>query len=52
LRRDDEVLSESALAAAMTRMADEDRTALLTGAAALVTAAPLPSPHPTPKDRP
>ena len=52
LRRDDEVLSEAALAAAMTRMTDEDRRALLTGAAALVAAAPLPSPHPTTEDRP
>ena len=52
LRRDDEVLSESALAAAMTRMADEDRTALLTGAAALAGGRTAPEPSPDEEDRP
>jgi DNA-binding MarR family transcriptional regulator len=40
LRRDAEVLSEDALAAAIMRMTDSDRSALLTGAAALLDAAP------------
>jgi DNA-binding MarR family transcriptional regulator len=40
LRRDAEVLSEEALTAAMSRMTHTDRTALLTGAAALLDAAP------------
>jgi len=40
LRRDGEVLAEDTLAAAMARMAAADRTALLTGAAALLAAAP------------
>jgi DNA-binding MarR family transcriptional regulator len=40
LRRDGEVLSEDVLATAMSRMADADRAALLTGAAALLAAAP------------
>ena len=40
MRRDAEVLSEDALAAAIVRMSDTDRTALLTGAAALLDAAP------------
>ena len=39
-RRDAEVLSEDALAAAIARMTDSDRTSLLTGAAALLAAAP------------
>ena len=43
LRRDGEVLSETALAAAMARMAAADRAALLTGATALLAAAPTPS---------
>ena len=45
LRRDAEVLSEDALAAALARMAPDDRAALLTGTAALLDAAP-----PTVKD--
>ena len=40
LRRDAEVLSEDALAKAMARMTAADRTALLTGTAALLAAAP------------
>jgi DNA-binding MarR family transcriptional regulator len=40
MRRDAEVLSHDALAAAIARMSDTDRTALLTGAAALLDAAP------------
>jgi len=43
LRRDAEVLSEDALAAAMARMAATDRSALLAGAAALLAAAPSPT---------
>jgi DNA-binding MarR family transcriptional regulator len=43
LRRDAEVLSEDALAAAMARMAATDRSALLVGAAALLAAAPSPT---------
>jgi DNA-binding MarR family transcriptional regulator len=39
MRRDAEVLSHDALAAAIARMSDTDRTALLTGAAALLDAA-------------
>jgi len=45
LRRDAEVLSEDALTEAITRMTLGDRTALLTGTAALLDAAP-----PTRKD--
>jgi DNA-binding MarR family transcriptional regulator len=48
LRRDGEVLSEAGLAAAMARMSRTDRTALLTGAAALLAAAP----PPTERERP
>ena len=40
MRRDAEVLSHDALAAAIARMTDTDRTALLAGAAALLGAAP------------
>jgi DNA-binding MarR family transcriptional regulator len=40
MRRDAEVLSHEALAAAIARMTDTDRTALLAGAAALLGAAP------------
>lgn len=40
LRRDGEVLGVAGLAAAMARMSDTDRTALMTGAAALIAAAP------------
>jgi DNA-binding MarR family transcriptional regulator len=40
LRRDGEVLGVDALAAALARMADADRTALFTGVAALLAAAP------------
>jgi DNA-binding MarR family transcriptional regulator len=40
LRRDAEVLAEDVLAAAMAAMAPADRAALLTGAAALLAAAP------------
>ena len=40
LRRDGEVLGVDALATALARMPDADRAALLTGAAALVAAAP------------
>jgi DNA-binding MarR family transcriptional regulator len=40
LRRDGEVLGAAALTAALERMSDTDRTALLTGAAALLAAAP------------
>jgi DNA-binding MarR family transcriptional regulator len=47
LRRDAEVLSEEALASAIARMTHADRTALLTGAAALLDAAP-----PTGEERP
>ena len=42
MRRDAEVLSHGALAAAIARMTDTDRTALLAGAAALLVAAPPP----------
>lgn len=52
LRRDGEVLSEAALATAMARMTDADRTALLTGAAALLAAAPPSTHHPKTEDRP
>lgn len=41
LRRDGEVLGVAELVAALHRMADADRTALLTGAAALLAAAPV-----------
>jgi DNA-binding MarR family transcriptional regulator len=40
MRRDAEVLSHDALAAAIARMTDTDRTALLAGAAALLGTAP------------
>jgi len=40
MRRDAEVLSHDALAAAIARMTDTDRTALLAGTAALLGAAP------------
>lgn len=40
LRRDGEVLGLDALAAALGRMSDADRTALFTGVAALLAAAP------------
>jgi DNA-binding MarR family transcriptional regulator len=45
LRRDGEVLAEETLAAAMARMAEADRRALLTGVAALLAAAPALTPE-------
>ena len=46
LRRDGEVLGVDGLAAALARMAEPDRTALIAGAAALLAAAPNPKETP------